>query len=124
MLGRSAGLVAVRRTERRVALQFGKMKSLYPMPRLLRFTKQHCVLKAPSRSGTSRMQMKMVMEHWWSSTDGRNGSTGTVALFPPQISLGLTWNRTRASEVREWQLTFSATEGGTIYWKYIGSFNS
>jgi len=123
MLGRSVGLVAFRRTERCFALQFGKMKSLYPMHRL-RFTKQHCVFKAPSRSGASRMKLKMGMEHWWNSTGGGNRSTGTVTLCPPQISLGLTWDRTRTSEVREWQLTFSATEGGTIYWKCIGRVNS
>jgi len=68
--------------------------------------------------------MKMGMEHWWNSTDGGNRSTGRVSLCPPQISLGLTWYRNRASDVREWQLTSSATEGGTIYWKCIGRFSS
>jgi hypothetical protein len=116
--------------ERRVALQFGKMYEQFTdevslsNARLLRFTKQHCIFTAPSRSGTSRMKMKMGMEHWWNSTDGGNRSTGRVALCPPQISLGLTWDRTRTSEEREWHLTFSATEGGTIYWKCIERFNS
>ena len=68
--------------------------------------------------------MKMGLGHWRNSTDGGNRSIRRVSLCPPQISLGLIWDRTRASKVREWQLTFSATEGGTIYWKCIGRFNS